>query len=273
MNRIHLRLTDVALLQGIFVYLVSVLLLFPHFQNQLNPDGVSYMSIAQRYISGDLTYAVNGYWGPLISWLMIPFITFGLKPLVSANLVLILTGVFVIYSSDYIIKKTDIKPYLHFLIIDVISIEVVFFVFRAISPDLLFVLFSLVFLIQILNESIRSSKFAGVFFGLTGVGLYLTKSFGFPFFIALFFSYCLISYLKSEISKDRIRIIVNYIAGMIIFFLISGIWIILISNKYGHPVIGTAGIYNRALAAPNSFGHPMFYAGLIDPPNRYATSI
>jgi len=264
---------DLLLLQAILIYIILALLLYPHFQYQLNPDGVSYMSIAQKYLSHDYENAINGYWGPLISWLMLPVMTFALKPWISANIVLIVTGLFVIIFSNYIIKKTDIKPWLHLIVIDVISVVVVFFVYRAISPDLLFVLFSLVFLIQILNESLRSDKLAGIYFGITGVGLYLTKSFGFPFFIAIFFAYCLMYYFRSDKIKDRHRIILNFFTGMIVFFLLSGIWIFLISNKYGHLVIGTAGIYNRALTEPNSLGHPMFYAGLIDPPNATATSI
>lgn len=261
------------MLQAILIYIILALLLFPHFQYQLNPDGVSYMGIAQKYLSRDFENAINGYWGPLISWLMLPLLAIGFKPMVSANLLLVSIGFLVVLTSNTVIKKMNIIPFLHFLVIDVISIAVVFFVYRAISPDLLFVLFSLFFLIQILNESLKSNKLAGIFFGMTGAGLYLTKSFGFPFFIAIFFAYSLIYYLKSEMIRDRRRIIVNYVSGMIVFFLISVIWIVLISDKYGHLLFGTAGIYNRALSAPNSLGHPMFYAGLIDPPNNTATSI
>jgi hypothetical protein len=47
----------------------------------------------------------------------------------------------------------------------------------------------------------------------------------------------------------------------------------MISHKYGHFLIGTSGAYNRALTEPKSLGHPMFYAGLLDPPNNSATSI
>jgi hypothetical protein len=273
MNKSHLRSVDIAVVQGIVIYLISVLLLLPHFQYQLNPDGVSYMSIAQKYLSHDFKNAINGYWGPLFSWVMLPFLAVGLKPIISANSVLILTGLLVVLASNSVIKKFEIKSWLHFLVIDVISVEVVFFVYRAISPDLLIVLFSLIFLIQILNGSLIAGKFSGIFFGLTGAGLYFTKSFGFPFFTAIFFCCSLIIYLKSEISVERRRIIINYITGMVLFLLLSGVWIYLISNKYGHIVIGTAGTYNRALSAPNSPGPPMFYAGLIDPPNPSATSI
>jgi hypothetical protein len=273
MNKVLFRSADIALIQGILIYLISALLLFPHFQYQLNPDGVSYMGIAQKYLSHDFENAINGYWGPLISWLMLPFLAIGLKPLVSVNSVLILTGFFVVLASNSIIKKIDIKPWLHFLIIDVISIEVIFFVYRSISPDLLVILFVLVFIIQILNESLIGNKYAGIFLGITGAGLYMAKSFGFPFFLAIFVSCSAIIYLKSEKIGERRRILSNFLAGMMVFIIISGIWIFLISNKYGHLVIGTAGIYNRALSAPNSLGPPMFYAGLIDPPNISATSI
>jgi hypothetical protein len=40
--------------------------------NQLNPDGVAYIQNARHYAEGRLDLAVNSYWGPLLSWLLIP---------------------------------------------------------------------------------------------------------------------------------------------------------------------------------------------------------
>ena len=40
----------------------------------LNADGTSYISIANQYWRGNWGQAVNGFWGPLLSWLLIPFL-------------------------------------------------------------------------------------------------------------------------------------------------------------------------------------------------------
>ena len=47
-------------------YLILGIILIPYYRFQLNPDGVSYISIAQKYLLGDLIHAINGYWLSLI---------------------------------------------------------------------------------------------------------------------------------------------------------------------------------------------------------------
>ncbi len=36
----------------------------------INPDGVSYLDVADKYLQRDWTWAVNAYWSPLYSWLL-----------------------------------------------------------------------------------------------------------------------------------------------------------------------------------------------------------
>jgi hypothetical protein len=265
--------SELSFLQSILVYIILAIILFPHFQYQLNPDGISYMSIAQKYQLHDYSNAINGYWGPLISWLMVPFLKIGLKPQIAAVLLLLIIGLTVVIQSYSIIIKLNINILLKNTASGLISIIVIYFAFHTITPDLLFVSFSLAFINKIFDQSFSNFKYSGVWMGLIGSALYLTKSFGFPFFIATFFTVSLIFYLRTDNINDRSRIISNYILGMIIFIIISGFWISLISHKYGHFLIGTSGAYNRALTEPKSLGHPMFYAGLLDPPNSTATSI
>ncbi len=59
----------------LILYFVFGLFLLNYYQYILNSDGISYISIAQKYMVGDFGNAINGYWGPLLSWLMIPTVT------------------------------------------------------------------------------------------------------------------------------------------------------------------------------------------------------
>src|SRR6266567_4665432 len=36
----------------------------------MNSDGINYLDIADRYLHGDWSHAVNAYWSPLYSWLL-----------------------------------------------------------------------------------------------------------------------------------------------------------------------------------------------------------
>ena len=39
-------------------------------RHAINPDGISYLDIADAYLAGDFSNVVNGYWSPLYSWLL-----------------------------------------------------------------------------------------------------------------------------------------------------------------------------------------------------------
>jgi hypothetical protein len=60
--------------------------------HQLNPDAVAYCRIAGYYVQGQWDLAVTGYWGPLLSWLMVPLLKLGVAPLVAARVVLAGSG-------------------------------------------------------------------------------------------------------------------------------------------------------------------------------------
>ena len=46
--------------------------------HQINPDGVAYMRLARYWAEGRLDLAVSSYWGPLLSWLLVPSAWLGL---------------------------------------------------------------------------------------------------------------------------------------------------------------------------------------------------
>lgn len=85
-TRVHLR----------WVFAVqATLLVVAAWRNlhQLNPDAIAYNRIAGYYASGQWELAITGYWGPLLSWLMLPMLKVGLAPLVAARGVMALSGV------------------------------------------------------------------------------------------------------------------------------------------------------------------------------------
>jgi hypothetical protein len=62
------------------------------YQFQINPDGIAYLDIAEKYARGDVWGAVNAYWSPLISWLTAVLRLLGLPPQVAIKLVLLMGG-------------------------------------------------------------------------------------------------------------------------------------------------------------------------------------
>ena len=59
---------------------------------RLNTDAIAYMRVAEYWSNGNFGLAVNGYWGPLLSWLMVPFLWLGVEPLLAGKLSMLISG-------------------------------------------------------------------------------------------------------------------------------------------------------------------------------------
>src|SRR5687767_8113954 len=77
MQRISARIrSESVFLITTVAYAILIILTFPYLRYYIdNPDSVSYLSIAGKYASGDFANAVNGYWSPLITWMLAAFYT------------------------------------------------------------------------------------------------------------------------------------------------------------------------------------------------------
>lgn len=259
---------------GIFIYLILVIFFYPFYRYQLNPDGVAYITISRAYLHLDFSSAVNGYWGPLISWLLVPFLLLGIKSLVAFKIIQILIGMTTIIYADKLLKVLSIKASTNKVSIFIIALIITYYTYAYITPDLLFLCIGLSIISLLLQSQYLESKYSGFIIGVLGALLYLTKSYGFPYFFTTFTIVSLLFYLNWQENNLRRKIIRNYFIGMTLFLLISSCWIYLISSKYGFLTIGTAGKYNWDILSPyNSLGGPMGYMGLLDPSNKWAVSV
>ena len=69
----------------IVLIVYSLLSIYSHQHTRLTADTMLYFSLAQKYVSGDLSNAVNGYWGPLLAWLLVPFLFLGISDITAIN--------------------------------------------------------------------------------------------------------------------------------------------------------------------------------------------
>src|SRR3954462_24609 len=83
---------------AVIVYFTLVFVLFRYLEWYAdNPDTFQYIAIAKKYLHGDWTNAVNGYWSPLISWLLIiPVSIFG-NAVLAFKILQLIIGVFVLF--------------------------------------------------------------------------------------------------------------------------------------------------------------------------------
>lgn len=261
------------LFQGIFLFLVLAALFLPYHRYQINVDGVSYLSIAQKYIQLDFTNAVNGYWSPLYSWLLIPLLLGGISPLLASKLLSIAIGLASLVSTNSILNKFNLNIWLHRTALFIMAIVVLFHAFNLITPDLLFACIGLALVNRTLELSCSNRTKTAVITGILGGLLYLSKSYGLPFFIVTFFLINVIFFFRTKEKKERNRVLKNYVLSMLLFLLIGGSWIMVLSSKYGYVTWNTSGPYNHAYIGPSGWSHPMGHIGLLPPPNETAISV
>jgi hypothetical protein len=266
----------------LIIYTISAFLLLRFFQ-MFGGDEISYINIAHAYAEGHWENAVNGYWSPLYSWIMVPFLfIFGFKPIYGvylSKIISIVIGFFTIIAVrrmaiTFNLDRTVLRVMLFTLII-----PIVLFVLMFNTPDLLLVLLLILYLSLIYDPRYSSKLYYGVLCGFIGAMAYFTKSFAFPFFLVHFVLFNIILYSKS-LKVDKKSIKYNLFLGLTIFFVLSGLWIGTISTKYDKLTFSTSGEYNQALVGPvykvNTLDYgvsPLYTVGLINPPNSDATSI
>lgn len=251
------------------VYMVVWCGLIPFFRYEMNPDGISYFSIAQKYAQFDFYHAVNAYWGPLISWLLVPFLWLQLPVLTAARILQLALGALIILLAESFIRKhTERKLLYSSAMISATSLTL-WFSLLYFSTDLLFLLLSLL-LLYFTEKGRIYKKTSWLYIGLTGAALYFCKAYGLPFFIAAFILLLLREFIFEE--KMRKQLIGTGVRALAVFVAVSGIWIGILSVNYGFFTTGSAGGYNQSLVGPEMRHHATDYMGLISPPNETALS-
>ncbi len=262
-----------AVLASLLVYLVAGCLLIKYYRYQINPDGLSYISIAQKYMAGNFHDAVNGWWGPFISWLLIPFLYFTSDALLAGKVLFLLIGLAVIIALWILSYKFEMTESIRKVILIAAVPVVLSFAFSDITPDLLLACMLLFYLGIIFSADYADRINKGIFSGVLGGAAYLSKSFAFPFFISHFFIMNVLWYFRSETRQAKKKVVQNFLAGAVVFALISGMWVGLLSNKYGQLTFGTTGKASyRTKVVPGSQDLAVLWQGFLKPPNETAMS-
>ena len=257
----------------LLLYLCLSAILFSNFKYIINSDGIAYISIAKSYLSGNISHAINGYWGPLYSWLLMPFIAIwpgNLENVISTKILAIIIGLFTLIGIYLILNQLKFNNLLKTIILLALIPFMFYFTFNYITPDLLVVCLLLFYLNFLMDEKYRKSKYMGLITGLLGALAFLSKSYVFFFFLIHFILTNLYYIKKFPVDGSTVK--KNLLLGLSVFLIISGIWAVIISEKYGVVTIGTTGSYNYALVGPESNGHANYYQGILKPPNESSVS-
>lgn len=268
---------------ALIIYLAACVFLQWHLRYEgLNANTIGYLTVAMEYARGNFANAVNGFWPPLISWLTAPLIKAGVTPLFAARIINIIAGFFVLTGVRALSMRFNISHGLRNIILFAM-VPVTLSYTTIVFPDLLILLFLIYYLYVVFDSGYSGKVSGGVLAGIFGALAYLGKHYALPFFISHFFMMNVFHYMGAQAGEQKRNVIRNAVLGFLLFSVISGSWIALMSSKYGYFTIGTAGEYNVAKLGPGMYpepvfgepkdGDPVYYAGLLKPPYPTALSV
>lgn len=276
---------------SLVIYLIFYILLVIYhdiYEYGVNTGTIALFTIAQKYIRGDFYNAVVGGFGPLSSWLLIPLLKIGFKPKLALCVVNGIVGLLILTGTRALSYKFDLTPGLRNIILFSAIPIVLNFTLTENIPDLLVVCIGIFYLNIIFSIDYPGSASKGILCGILGAFGYLGKAFMFPFFISHFLLFNMLHYFRMK--EKRKNILGNAILGMLVFSIISGLWIIALSSKYNKITFDISGTYNHRIIGPDvkritkysgwegwrnmaRMGHPVYDQGFFPPPNDTAISI
>lgn len=213
-----------------------------------NPDAVAYVRIASYWAEGRLGLAVNGYWGPMLSWLIAPWLGLLSEPVLAARVGAGLGALLFVLAGICVLQALGLRPVQRALGAWILALFTASRWLDAITPDFLLsalLCFALALLLSpawILRP--RRQWLAGVLFGVA----YLTKAVALPFAVGIVVCTAALNWLCRAAAAGVAR----RAAGrtLLATAAIAAPWIVAISFEYGRPVFSTSGAINHAFAGP-----------------------
>lgn len=252
-------------------FLVVGVVLANRFLERINPDGISYLAVAEHVARGRLSSAVNGYWGPLLSWLVAPLLAAGVAPLVAARAVSLAAGLAALWGLTRTGRIAGLDR-TGLLVLQVAAIPALALGSTAfVTPDMLFLAIWLHYVALVHGAGRGARRRDLVLAGLLGGLGYLAKPYGFYIFLLHFGLLASWRCLRAPLGM-RPATAGAYAAGLAAFLALALPWMGCLGAKYGGFPVSTSGPYNRALFAPGSPGQPLEHMGFVLPPHEHATS-
>jgi hypothetical protein len=252
-------------------YFLIFLCAFPFFRYLLNPDQISYISIARHYAHGEWSEAVNLYWSPLLSWLLVPLLLVGVPGIAAIKLLMLPAGACALWSIWRLIQGFELSAKVTTATLFTAAFLVAAYALTSPGPDVIAMAITLIYCQIVFDSEYERSPRAGALCGLLGALGFLTKAYLFWFFLTHFAIVTGLRAMRNSGAFKR-RLFEHFVTGLLIFLVASTLWLLALHNKSGRFTLGTAAAWNHRLVGPQSPGYPQYFS-LIPPPSRHAVSM
>jgi hypothetical protein len=240
---------------------VLLLLVYPHYQYYIDPDGTAYLTIARRYAEGDLQKAVNGYWSPWGCWLTALSIKVGLAAIPASVVANSLGAVGFLFISQAMFTRCNVLREIQWMLNIALALFLCYAIFWQSFDDLWECFFLLCTVRLMMVKDYKYKPLLWVIGGVFGALAYFAKAYSFPFFILNTLVTTWV--ICNHDNRLWLRIAAISIGCML---LVSLPWILALHHKYGIWTTSTAGPLNTSWYL---VGHPYWKEGidiLLPPP-------
>jgi hypothetical protein len=219
----------------------------------INPDATAYFSIAHQYANFDLKSALNGYWGPLLSWFLAVAVWLHLDLVYVSRFLFIVASLSAAAVTYGFLIGRGASRWLASLVglTTLVTLESAA-VGGPVTPDLFLAFFVILFGCVLSKFVSRPSRLNALGLGLVGALMYFSKGFGLFLFVGVVGAVALIQWFR---ERRPVAIYVKRYAPVVLVFMILVVpFIAAISVKYHHFTISNAGSFDLAEYGPVTQG-------------------
>jgi hypothetical protein len=212
-------------------------------------DAVSYIRIASYYLNGQFGLAVSGYWGPLFSWLMAPWLALVHSPLDAARIAMGVSAVVFLLGSVSILRGLQLPPAGLMLGTWITAMASVSWSVEHITPDLLLSGLMALAISHMMRPQWPQSRPMQFTAGMLWGTAYLAKSVAFVLAFGVGGS---LAGLWMISRRSRPKIVLHSLGMTLLgFLLVAAPWVMTLSWKYQGFTFSTNAKINHAIAGPH----------------------
>lgn len=224
-------------------------------RDSINPDGVAYIESARHYAAGRFDLGFNGWFSPMLSWLLTPPVWLGANPIIAARVILLLSGVLFAFGVVALVRQLSGRRSLLALAVGLglglITIP------TEITPDFMMAA-GLTWYFTLAVKFVRrpSLRNAVIAAAVGGVCYYL-KAFALPLVLGhLVLSAAMAWWLNRKEIALR-RLVVPLVAALAVAAAVAAPWVALITAIDGHFTTSTTAYYSSRAWGPLAPSGPL----------------
>ncbi len=231
------------------LYICAFIAMLAQCRYQINLDGLYYIQIAEYWVAGDYQHAVNGYWSPMLSWCLVPFVWLGVEPLWACKVVTGTAGLALAMATYVLSRRLGLMTTTALVASAAAAAMALQYATSHISPDVLLSVFVTLYLATAFDGGAFVRPRSAFACGLVAGMAFLAKSYALPFVVAHYAVSAVLRRLTGRLGRGpRALIVACWLAGLMVF---AAPWVAALTWKYGRFTVSTTAYIAHAIVAPD----------------------